>query len=167
MVQKSVVVISARFPERYFLLMSQPFTLQREVGMAKLSYDGIQKQIARLQAQAKALENAEGQKKARAVERVRALMKRLGVEVSDLTAAPAAKRTARAKAPAKAAKGARKSAKAPSTVAPKFRDPATGVTWSGRGRTPVWLSAYLDQGRTREEFAIAAAAQPAQAPTAQ
>ena len=127
--------------------------------MAKLSYDGIQKQIARLQAQAKALENAQGQKKARAVERVRVLMKKLGVEVSDLTAAPVSKRTARAKAPAKAAKAGRKSPKAASTVAPKFRDPSTGVTWSGRGRTPVWLVAYLGQGRLREEFAISA--QPA------
>lgn len=24
-------------------------------------------------------------------------------------------------------------------VAPKYRDPKTGVTWSGRGKTPVWL----------------------------
>ncbi|OYU44197.1 MAG: histone [Burkholderiales bacterium PBB4] len=25
------------------------------------------------------------------------------------------------------------------SVAPKFRDPATCMTWSGRGRTPAWL----------------------------
>lgn len=31
-------------------------------------------------------------------------------------------------------------------VAAKFRDPATGVTWSGRGRAPRWIA---DQDRAR------------------
>lgn len=26
-------------------------------------------------------------------------------------------------------------------VAPKYRDPATGKTWSGRGRAPTWFDA--------------------------
>lgn len=26
-----------------------------------------------------------------------------------------------------------------SKVAPKYRDPATGTTWTGRGRTPRWM----------------------------
>ena len=34
-------------------------------------------------------------------------------------------------------------------VAAKYRDPATGKTWSGRGRAPAWL-----EGKNREEFAI-------------
>jgi DNA-binding protein H-NS len=25
-------------------------------------------------------------------------------------------------------------------IPPKYRDPATGVTWSGRGRTPRWIT---------------------------
>ena len=34
-------------------------------------------------------------------------------------------------------------------VAPKYRDPATGKTWTGRGRTPRWLD-----GRVIEDFRI-------------
>ena len=50
------------------------------------SYDAIKKQIARLEAQAKALESARDSKKARAVNRVKALMKKLGVSSEDLSA---------------------------------------------------------------------------------
>jgi DNA-binding protein H-NS len=32
---------------------------------------------------------------------------------------------------------------------PKYRDPATGATWSGRGRAPGWI-----QGKKRERFLI-------------
>ncbi|RQR60063.1 H-NS histone family protein [Burkholderia sp. Bp9002] len=34
-------------------------------------------------------------------------------------------------------------------VAPKYRNPATGETWSGRGRTPRWMS-----GRSPDDFLI-------------
>jgi DNA-binding protein H-NS len=34
-------------------------------------------------------------------------------------------------------------------VAPKYRDPATGQTWTGRGKAPKWI-----QGQDREQFAI-------------
>jgi DNA-binding protein H-NS len=32
---------------------------------------------------------------------------------------------------------------------PKFRDPATGNTWSGRGKPPHWIA-----GKDRQSFAI-------------
>ncbi len=35
-------------------------------------------------------------------------------------------------------------------VAPKYRDPATGKTWTGRGRAPTWL-----EGKDKEKFLIA------------
>lgn len=35
------------------------------------------------------------------------------------------------------------------TVAPKYRDPATGATWTGRGKPPRWIA---DKDRT--QFAI-------------
>ncbi|KWE88000.1 H-NS family nucleoid-associated regulatory protein [Burkholderia territorii] len=35
------------------------------------------------------------------------------------------------------------------TVGAKYRDPATGATWSGRGREPVWIA-----GRDRAAFLI-------------
>ena len=36
-----------------------------------------------------------------------------------------------------------------STVAPKYRDPATGATWSGRGKAPLWIA-----NKDRAQFAI-------------
>ena len=34
-------------------------------------------------------------------------------------------------------------------VAPKYRNPETGETWTGRGRAPRWL-----EGKNREDFAV-------------
>ncbi|KAF1043827.1 H-NS histone family protein [Xylophilus sp.] len=36
-----------------------------------------------------------------------------------------------------------------SKVAAKYRNPATGETWTGRGKAPKWI-----QGQEREQFAI-------------
>jgi DNA-binding protein H-NS len=41
-------------------------------------------------------------------------------------------------------------------VAPKYQDPDSGKTWTGRGKSPSWLSAQLAAGRTKEEFLIKA-----------
>jgi len=40
-------------------------------------------------------------------------------------------------------------AKSKPTVPPKYRDPKTGKTWSGRGRAPAWL------GKNPNRFLIA------------
>lgn len=37
--------------------------------------------------------------------------------------------------------------------APKYKGP-NGELWSGQGRTPIWLRAQEEQGRTRDEFLI-------------
>lgn len=34
-------------------------------------------------------------------------------------------------------------------VAPKYRDPVSGVTWTGRGKTPAWIA-----GKDKEQFLI-------------
>jgi DNA-binding protein H-NS len=39
--------------------------------------------------------------------------------------------------------------KASGLVAPKYRDPVSGGTWSGRGRAPLWMA-----GQDRERFVI-------------
>ena len=40
-------------------------------------------------------------------------------------------------------------------VAPKYRNPKNRTqTWSGRGRTPLWLQAMIKQGHKIDEFAI-------------
>ena len=39
-------------------------------------------------------------------------------------------------------------------VAPKYQDPASGKTWTGRGKSPAWLSTQLAAGREKQEFLI-------------
>ncbi|MEO7160901.1 MAG: H-NS histone family protein [Polaromonas sp.] len=39
-------------------------------------------------------------------------------------------------------------------VAPKYQDPASGKTWTGRGKSPAWLSAQLAAGRDKQDFLI-------------
>jgi DNA-binding protein H-NS len=39
-------------------------------------------------------------------------------------------------------------------VLPKYRDPQTSETWSGRGKRPRWLVAAMKCGRKIEEFQI-------------
>lgn len=48
--------------------------------------------------------------------------------------------------------GAKKAAS--KTVAPKYRDPATGKTWTGRGRAPKWIADAESKGKSRESFRI-------------
>lgn len=44
--------------------------------------------------------------------------------------------------------------KAKSALKAKYRDPATGETWVGRGATPKWMRAYLEMGRNKDDFLI-------------
>ena len=39
-------------------------------------------------------------------------------------------------------------------VLPKYRNPQTSETWSGRGMRPLWLVAAMRSGRKIEEFRI-------------
>jgi DNA-binding protein H-NS len=39
-------------------------------------------------------------------------------------------------------------------VLPKYRNPQTSETWSGRGKQPRWLTAAVKSGRKIEEFRI-------------
>lgn len=45
--------------------------------------------------------------------------------------------------------GRTRSASSGTKVAPKYRDPATGQTWTGRGKAPKWI-----QNQDRAQFAI-------------
>ena len=39
-------------------------------------------------------------------------------------------------------------------VLPKYRNPRTSETWSGRGKRPLWLVAAIKSGRKIEEYRI-------------
>ncbi|MBN3760026.1 H-NS histone family protein [Burkholderia sp. Ac-20365] len=47
------------------------------------------------------------------------------------------------------AKAAKAAGRPRAGVAPKYRDPASGSTWSGRGKPPRWIA-----GQDREKFLI-------------
>lgn len=98
--------------------------------------------IQELLAQKAALEKqiAEAQRSARAdaIAKVKALMAEYGLTATDLAgkAAPAAK-----------PEGGKK-------VAAKYRDPATGQSWTGRGLKPKWLQAAIESGKSLSDFAL-------------
>lgn len=46
-------------------------------------------------------------------------------------------------------------------LAPKYREPQTGASWSGRGLTPRWLAEKEKAGAKREEFLIPVASKQA------
>lgn len=44
---------------------------------------------------------------------------------------------------------AKRGRKASGSVEPKYKDPISGATWSGRGKAPKWI-----EGKDRAQFAI-------------
>jgi len=63
------------------------------------------------------------------IEQIRTLMEQYGLSLEDIQGKRRRGRPA--------GSGVAKVAKEP--VPPKYRDPKTGKTWSGRGRAPAWL----------------------------
>lgn len=47
-----------------------------------------------------------------------------------------------------------KPAAAKRPVAPKYRHPETGATWTGRGKAPRWVTAAEAEGKSRNDFLI-------------
>ena len=84
-----------------------------------------------------------------------ALAKKHGYTLAEVlgAGAPAAAPAGRPKKSPSGGK-ARKSAAKGVKVAPKYRHPETGATWSGRGIVPKWMAAEIAQGKAREDFAI-------------
>lgn len=103
--------------------------------MASLSLSELLAQRAALEQQILDVQRAE---RADAVAKVRALMAEYGLTAADLGS--------RSPLPT------RKTAGTP--VAPKYRHPATGDTWSGRGLKPKWLKAAIDSGAALDDFKI-------------
>ena len=97
--------------------------------------------IQELLAQKAALEQqileVQQQAKADGIAKIRALMTEHGLTVADLSETRASGKSA----------GKGKGQK----VAPKYRDPETGKTWTGRGVAPKWIA-----GKDREAFLITA-----------
>lgn len=93
-----------------------------------MSYQDYQKQIAELQAKAEEARRAEV---AGAKAKIQSLMKEFGLTVADLGG--------KSKVPTAARK----------PVEIKYRDQATGDTWTGRGRAPKWL-----EGKDKNQYLV-------------
>lgn len=98
------------------------------------SYKDLLKQREALEQQ---IHEARRRELADAVAKVHALVAEYGLTAQDVFPGGKGK-----------AKGARGST-AGTKVAPKYRNPATGETWTGRGKAPRWI-----QNESREKFAI-------------
>ncbi len=94
--------------------------------------------IAQKEALERQIEQTRHKDRSEAVAKVRALMDEYGLTAADLSLRGAAK--------TRGGKGAK--------VAAKYRDSATGATWSGRGLQPNWLKAALTGGRKLADFAV-------------
>lgn len=94
------------------------------------TYKELQAEISALQAQAEEARLAE---RSEALDRIRALIVEYQLLPADLGFGPPSSSTTRPSAPA----------------APKYRDEATGATWTGRGRTPRWL-----EGKDKSAYSI-------------
>lgn len=96
------------------------------------TYKELKAQAEVLLQQAEAARRAEI---ASVVADIHARMKEYGITLADL-------------------KGGPKKGKSRGAVAAKYRNPASGETWSGRGRAPRWLAEQLAKGRSRDEFLV-------------
>ena len=96
------------------------------------NYQELLQQQARLQVQ---LAEARKEEISGAVEKVRSIMNEFGLTPEDIFPGQRRRR--------------RTSSLAGSKVAPKYRDPSTGNTWTGRGKPPKWI-----EGRDRSLFLI-------------
>ena len=86
----------------------------------------------------KQIETTRREAKADAIARVKSIMAEFGLSVSDLGGKSMTKSS-----PVKGSK-----------VAAKYRNLATGDSWSGRGLQPRWLKAALASGRKLSEFEV-------------
>ena len=98
--------------------------------------------LADLLAQKEALDKqiAQVQKEERgaAIAQARSLIEEYRLSAADLGFGPKAKAAA---APVR-------------KVAAKYRDKASGQTWSGRGLQPRWLKAAIESGKKLSDFAV-------------
>ena len=112
------------------------------------TYQELLAQKAALERQAAALaqqiDEARRAERTAVLDQIRALMAEHGVTLAELGGA-----TGKTGRSAKTA-----TAKTTRKVAAKYRDAATGHSWSGRGLQPNWLKKALADGRKLDDFRV-------------
>lgn len=117
-----------------------------------IDYPSIMNQITNLKKQVESVRMLE---KSAAVAEIKFQMNTLGISLVDLQIggssqiiAPKGVNTKNAVAEETKVKALRRKPE------PKYLDPTTGTTWTGRGKTPKWLQAALSSGKKKEKYAI-------------
>lgn len=106
--------------------------------------------IAQRNALNKQIEKVNRTERAGAIAKAKAIIAEHGGKASDLFgSARAASSESGATRRSGSNKGNSSGATSGSKVAPKYRDPVSGTTWTGRGRSPTWLA-----GRNKNDFLI-------------
>ena len=108
----------------------------------------INKEIEKLQKQAQALQDKSRKPVLASLVRT---MKEYDITPDELAAVYSkTKATGKTARPAKATKpqGVKK------PVAPKYRHPSSGATWTGRGKAPLWVVEAEKNGQPRQQFLI-------------
>ena len=103
------------------------------------NYADVMTAIQQLTRQAELLHQDEGQK---ALMEARSLIAEFNLSAADLGFAPQATPLA----PREIHR------RRPATI--KYKDPQSGITWTGRGKTPRWLKAAQAQGLHIEQFSV-------------
>jgi DNA-binding protein H-NS len=128
----------------------------------------IKQQIARLEREAEKVRKA-GIKGV--VKQIKSLMEEHGISLTDIGSARGRKPGRKPGRPAKAAKPGRKPGRPPkaekpekaaakakpakSKVKPKYRSPDNAkLVWTGRGRPPAWVKAWVDAGKKIDDLLI-------------
>lgn len=113
----------------------------------------LNKSLAKLNAQIQALQRrVEALRingRASAVQKIVAQMHEFQISPADIEAVYGATKSARVKR-----KKVIELPKSRRPVAPKYRHPESGDTWTGRGRAPRWLAAAERAGNSRDQFRI-------------
>lgn len=121
--------------------------------------DAINLKIAKLQKQAATIADTQHSV---GLTKIRDLMHKHGLTVADVESFVGKKRGRKPSAPA--AEGAAKAGGASvHHVEPKYLDPKTGATWSGRGRAPLWIRDVKNRSKFLIEAGAKAAAPEAKA----
>ncbi|CAB3886121.1 H-NS family nucleoid-associated regulatory protein [Achromobacter anxifer] len=126
--------------------------------MARETYAALQakieKEINKLQKKAEVLQT---KRRKPVITQIITSMREYDITPEEIIAAYGAGKPARAAATGgrrKAGAAARPANAAKRAVAPKYRHPQTGETWSGRGKAPRWLAAEEAAGAARDSFLI-------------
>ena len=110
----------------------------------------IEKEIVRLQKQAAALEQKQ---RMPVINEIIRTMREYDITPDDI----AAVFNRRGRGPAKSASKTTASSPASTvrkSVPPKYRNPETDATWSGRGKPPRWITDAEAEGKSRDSFLI-------------